>query len=223
METLESKIAHSKAIIQLGLRAYPNSFLACSFGKDSLVLVDLAVTIKPDIKVIGIDTGYEFPETLEFADYLIKEKDLNFEWAKPSPEQKEEVESRFGEAVTADGLYKCCEMKLPAITPKLESYDAWFTGLRRDEGPTRVNMQIIERGKNVKINPIAFWTLDDIWAYIKVNKLKYHPLYDEGYASLGCEPCTQKSDSEEGAHRQFERAGRFQLTKAGGECGLHTA
>lgn len=221
MNTLDEKIAHSKAIINLGLRSYSNSFIACSFGKDSLVLLELAIAINPKVKVIGIDTGYEFPETLEFADYLIKDRKLNFEWARPSQQQKEEVENRFGDAMIADGLYKCCEMKLPAITPKLKSYDAWFTGLRRDEGPTRANMQIIERGKNVKINPIAYWTLEDIWAYIKDNKIKYHPLYDEGYASLGCKPCTQKSDTESGAHRQFERAGRFQLTKAGGECGLH--
>jgi len=97
--------------------------------------------------------------------------------------------------------------------------------LRRDETEYRKSTGLVEQGKIAKINPIAFWNKDDIWNYIKDNKLAYHPLYDAGYLSLGCKPCTTSGKTREGGGRQgqFERAGRFGGTKnAGGECGLHT-
>ncbi|MBI5644474.1 phosphoadenylyl-sulfate reductase [Candidatus Kaiserbacteria bacterium] len=223
--TIQEKADISKTIIALALAQYPRMFVSCSFGKDSRVLVDLAVQVKPDIEICGIDTGYEFKETLNFADRLVASRGLNFRWLRPTSNDIARIEEYYGDAFIKDDQYKCCEMKIPAINNVLAEYDAWVTGLRRDETEFRKNTPIVERGKIAKINPIAFWTHDDVWNYIKENNLEYHPLYEKGYASLGCEPCTTQGARQSGGGRQgkFERAGRFAgASNANKECGLHT-
>jgi phosphoadenosine phosphosulfate reductase len=108
-------------------------------------------------------------------------------------------------------------MKTPALAPILRNHDAWITGLRRDENDFRRDTPLHDQGEILKVNAIAFWTREDIWSYIAEKGLRYHPLYDEGYASLGCMPCTSKGSGP-------ERAGRFAGTEnQGRECGLHTA
>lgn len=216
---LAEKVELSKFIIEQALAKYPNIFAACSFGKDSRVLVDLGMQVNPGLLFVSIDTGYEFPETLSFAEELAKETKMNLEWARPSANDVEKINNEFGDNLIKDNQYKCCAMKLPAIKKFLNSYDAWISGLRRDEAETRTDTKIIESGESViKINPIAFWTKNDVWQYIKENNLKYHPLYDQGYVSLGCQPCTLKDVDE----KNGERSGRFVGTnRAGLECGLH--
>jgi len=207
---LHEKEELSRIIIQHVLDKYNNIFTACSFGKDSLVVAHLARQVKKDIPFIGIDTGYEFPETLTFAEELIKDWQMNFTWAKPSAEDVGQIEDKYGEEFTMDGQPKCCAMKLPAIEKHLPNYEAWITGLRRDETEERQNLDIIVNGKIVQVNPIAFWTKDDVWQYIKDKGLKYHPLYDQGYESLGCKPCTTQGEIKSGGGRQgkFEQAGK---------------
>lgn len=222
--TLQEKVELSKFIIQHAVEKYPRIFAACSFGKDSRVIVDLATKVKPDMQFIGIDTGYEFPETLQFAEELVKETGMNFRWARPREDDRRRIDEEYGVSFIKNDQYKCCEMKIPAIEGAMNEFDAWITGLRRDETEYRKNTKIIEEGKIVKINPIAFWTKDEVWQYIKNNNLRYHPLYDAGYTSLGCKPCTTEGKVRSGGGRQgqFERAGRFSGTEhQGGECGLH--
>ena len=222
--TLDEKADLSLSIIRLGVEAYPQIFVACSFGKDSRVLIDLALQVNPSILFAAIDTGYEFEETIAFGNSLQKELGLNLRWLKPEREDVERIDREYGDSFIKNDQYKCCEMKIPAIEKFLKTQDAWITGLRRDETEYRKNTPIIETGKVAKINPIAFWTKDDVWAYIKGRGLKYHPLYDQGYQSLGCKPCTTLGKVRAGGGRQgqFERAGRFSGTaNVGGECGLH--
>ena len=207
------------------MRRYNRIFAACSFGKDSRVIVDLVMQVKPDNSFIGIDTTYEFPETLQFAEELVKETGMNFRWVTASDEAKRQIDESYGDSFIRNDQYKCCEMKIPAIESVMNKYDAWITGLRRDETEYRKDIKIFEPGKIVKVNPLAFWTNEDIWQYIKDNELKYHPLYDQGYTSLGCKPCTTEGRVRSGGGRQgqFERAGRFTGTaNEGMECGLHT-
>ncbi|MBI2099162.1 phosphoadenylyl-sulfate reductase [Candidatus Uhrbacteria bacterium] len=223
--TLKEKADLSQTIIKLAVKAYPRIFAACSFGKDSRVIVDLATKAKPDLCFLGIDTGYEFEETLSYGNSLVEELKLNFEWLHPGSEDIKRIDEQYGDSFIKNDQYKCCEMKIPAIESALPRFDAWITGLRRDETEYRKNTPIVEAGKIAKINPIAFWTKDDVWQYIKENNLRYHPLYDHGYLSLGCKPCTTGGKVREGGGRQgqFERAGRFTGTQnLGGECGLHT-
>ncbi|MDP2593181.1 MAG: phosphoadenylyl-sulfate reductase [bacterium] len=222
---LEQKTELSKIIIDQAVGKYGDIFAACSFGKDSRVIVDLVMQVKPDFHFIGIDTGYEFPETLAYAEELIKETGMNFRWIGPSEEAKEKIDREYGDSFIKNDQYKCCEMKIPAIESVMDIYGAWITGLRRDETEHRANIRIFEPGQIVKVNPLAFWTKEDIWQYIKDKKLSYHPLYDQGYSSLGCKPCTTEGKIRTGGGRQgqFERAGRFVGTsKQGKECGLHT-
>lgn len=221
---LSEKAELSKFVIQHAVDKYPRIFAACSFGKDSRVIVDLVMQVNPGVKFIGIDTGYEFPETLQFADALVKETGMIFDWARPSEEDKKRIDEEYGDSFIKNDQYKCCEMKIPAIEKVMPDYDAWITGLRRDETEHRKNTPVVEQGKITKVNPIAFWTKEDVWEYINGRGLSVHPLYGAGYASLGCQPCTTQGKIRAGGGRQgqFERAGRFASTaNQGGECGLH--
>jgi phosphoadenosine phosphosulfate reductase len=222
---LIKKIKESEKVIIKNLKSFNNIFIACSFGKDSRVILDLVLKYKPKIKIFGINTGYEFEETLEFADILSKKLDLNFKWVKPTKIEKKKINSKFGKLLVNNGEYKCCAMKIPVIENLLTTHDAWITGLRRDETLNRADIGFVQKMNGVtKINPIAFWTGEDIWKYIKENKLKYHPLYDKGYSSLGCRPCTSLNSIQRGGGTQgtFERAGRFiENSSARKECGLH--
>ena len=166
--------------------------------------------IKKDIPFIGIDTGYEFEETLSFAAELIDELNMNFTWAHPSDEDVERINREYGNSFRKNGQFKCCEMKLPAIEKHLSNYDAWITGIRRDETARRKDTKLVEQGTIDQINPIAFWTESNVWQYIKENDLSFHPLYYEGYKSLGCKPCTTEGKQQSGGGRQgqFERAGK---------------
>lgn len=223
--TLQEKAEISKLVIAHAVEKYPKVFVACSFGKDSRVIVDLAMQVKPDIQFIGIDTGYEFPETLAFADALVVKTNMNFRWVRASDEARAKIDADYGSSFIKNDQYKCCEMKIPAIESAMHEFDAWVTGLRRDETEYRKNIKLIEQGKIAKINPIAFWTKDEVWQYIRDNTLAYHPLYDAGYLSLGCKPCTTEGKIRSGGGRQgqFERAGRFAGTlNVGQECGLHS-
>lgn len=208
--TLHEKADISKTIIELAIKLYPKIFAACSFGKDSRVIIDLVTKVKPSLPFAGIDTGYEFEETLEYGNSLIKELNLDFTWLRPSEEAKARIDKEYGNEFIKNDQYKCCEMKIPAVEGFLPKFDAWITGLRRDETKYRANTPIVEYGKIVKINPIAFWTQDDVWQHIRENNLRYHPLYNQGYPSLGCKPCTTQGKTREGGGRQgrFEKAGQ---------------
>lgn len=212
---LWEKAELSKFVIEHALQGFRRTFVACSFGKDSRVIVDLAMQVTRDIPFVGIDTGYEFPETLAFAETLAKETGMNLRWIRPPEERRQAIETEFGGLMIKDDRYKCCAMKAPALETMLAEYDCWITGLRRDENEMRRDIPLVSPGAIVKINPIAFWSKEDVWTYIVEKKLSYHPLYDRGYASLGCLPCTSRGGAS-------ERAGRFTGTsKQGLECGLH--
>jgi phosphoadenosine phosphosulfate reductase len=214
---LAEKVDLTKLVIRHATKHYGRVFAACSFGKDSRVLVDLAMQVDRSILFVGVDTGYEFSETLGFADSLVAETGMNFVWTRPPEEDRLRIETAFGDSLVRDDRYKCCEMKRPALAPVFARHDAWITGLRRDENQFRSNTPVVERASPVKINALAFWTREDVWRYITDRGLRYHPLYDAGYASLGCRPCTRPGGDS-------ERGGRFAgTTHVGQECGLHLA
>lgn len=222
---LSEKTELSKIVIKYAVQKYQKVFAAVSFGKDSRVLIDLILPFEKNFQFVFIDTGYEFPETLSFARSLKRKTKMNLRIIKPTKKDIEKIEKEYKGKFVKNDQYKCCAMKIPAIERILPKYNAWITGLRKDETKYRRNTKIIEKGKIIKANPIAFWTKEDVWDYIKINKLSHHPLYDKGYTSLGCKPCTTKGKVRLGGGKQgqFERAGRFAGSKhKGGECGLHT-
>jgi phosphoadenosine phosphosulfate reductase len=179
-------------------RYHPRLVLACSFQKEESVLIDMLMRVAPDARVFTIDTGVLFPET-----YAV--------W--------KQVEDRYGlkvevydasnpERPWTGGDHCCGSQKVAALEEALGDVDAWITGIRREQAPTRANAE--QRGI-WKFNPLADWSNKDVWSYISEHDLPYHPLHDSGYDSIGCAPCTLP-----GAGREGRWAGSDKI-----ECGLH--
>ncbi|MCI4365041.1 MAG: phosphoadenylyl-sulfate reductase [Thermoplasmata archaeon] len=198
--------------------------IGSSFGKDSLVIMDIARRLRPDIPVLFLETGYHFPETLEFRDRLRTEWKVNIvdiRAAQTVPEQ----DAAYGPELFARSPDRCCEMrKVIPLRHALTGRTAWMTGLRRSQHPNRARTPLIEwqdltdgAGGLFKINPLAAWPLSEVDAYLDTHGLPRHPLWAKGYPSVGCAPCTAPSTAMEG-----ERAGRWKgLGKV--ECGIHVA
>jgi phosphoadenosine phosphosulfate reductase len=201
-------LAEAEAVVADAVeRFHPRLVLACSFQKEESVLIDMLMRVAPDARVFTIDTGVLFPET-----YAV--------W--------KQVEDRYGlkvevyDASNPDhpwtGGDHCCGMqKVAALGEALgNNVDAWITGIRRDQAPTRANAEPVERDEKRglwKFNPLVEWTDKDVWNYIAEHDLPYHPLHDQGYDSIGCAPCTQA-----GAGREGRWAGSDKV-----ECGIHVA
>jgi phosphoadenosine phosphosulfate reductase len=177
--------------------------LLCSFQKEESVLVDelLRVPGGRDVRIVTIDTGVLFPETLRT-------------WRA--------FEERYGVHVEVQdatgpwtGPENCCgAVKVAALERALGDADAWVTGIRREQGPTRASTELIERDEKRgiwKYNPLAHWTDKDLWKRIHERELPYHPLHDQGYESIGCAPCTQPGSGREGRWAGTAKT----------ECGLH--
>ncbi len=179
---------------------HPRLTMACSFQKEESVLLDMLMAIEPGVRVFTIDTGVLFPETYST-------------WR--------EIEKRYGkeiEVVDATGPWSaenCCgQAKVEGLERGLEGAEAWITGIRREQSPTRADAEFVERDEQRgmwKYNPLADWTERDLWRYIHENDLPYNPLHDRGYASIGCAPCTLPGDGREGRWAGQEKT----------ECGLH--
>jgi len=170
------------------------------------VLIDIAVKVEPSIEVVFIDTGHHFAETLETLELVRRRYDLNLSVVSAGP---------AGALLGPDG---CCSLsKVALLDEALAGRQAWMSGLRRAEAATRAQAPIVGvdlRGL-VKINPIATWTDDDVAGYIADHDVPVNPLVDQGYPSVGCQPCT--FPVAEGAH---PRSGRW-AGSSRTECGLH--
>ncbi|MFZ3013886.1 MAG: phosphoadenylyl-sulfate reductase [Nitrospira sp.] len=197
--------------------------LACSFGAEDVVLVDMVHRIDPSAPLFYLDTDFLFPETYATRDRIIERYQL-----KPAqviqvkslltPQQQAES---HGDALWASHPDQCCQLrKVEPLTRVLKGYDAWITGIRRDQAPSRANAGLIEWDEKftlIKVNPLARWTWADVWSYITVYEVPYNPLHDHNYPSIGCTYCTAPV-----APGDDPRAGRWKnFTKT--ECGLHKA
>jgi phosphoadenosine phosphosulfate reductase len=226
----EMELLSPREILEWAYQRFGNvPWVACSFGKDSMVLLGLLreLDILEESKVLWINTGYDFAETLEFKDRIQKEWKLRLYTAAPR-HTREEFEKEHGTELHRTDPSLCCRLnKVQPLSNFFAEHDVytWISALRRDESPARAKIQILEYerdGRRLKINPLVNWTHDDVWDYLKSNNTPYNPLYDQGYRSLGCEPC-----SKAGVVGRFEetseREGRWTGTeKEGGECGIHT-
>jgi phosphoadenosine phosphosulfate reductase len=181
-------------------RHHPRLVMLCSFQKEESVLVDELVRLAPDARIVTIDTGVLFPETL--ATWRAFEQRFGVDI---------EVEDATGDWTAAN----CCgAAKVEALERALAGADAWITGIRREQSPTRANAQEIEfdeRRGLWKFNPLVGWTEKDLWRRISERDLPYNPLHDQGYASIGCAPCTAPGAGREGRWAESDKT----------ECGLH--
>jgi phosphoadenosine phosphosulfate reductase len=179
--------------------------VACSFQKEESVLFHMLSQLpgREGVRAFAIDTGVLFPETLatwkQFEERFALPIDV---FDASSPGQPWTVEN-------------CCSAaKVAALEQALTDVDAWITGIRREQAPTRASSPKIEldaRRQIVKLNPLADWSEKDVWRYIFEHDLPYNPLHDEGYASIGCAPCTQPGAGREGRWTGSEKT----------ECGIH--
>ena len=182
------------------------------------VVAHLAARARPGVDVVFLDTGYHFPETIGTRDAVAAVLDVNVITLTPRLTVAEQ-DAEYGPRLYERDPDRCCAMrKVEVLEAGLTGYDAWATGLRRDESPTRANTPVVgwdaRRGK-VKIAPIARWTDADVEAYVAEHGVLTNPLLQDGYASIGCAPCTRRTLAGEDA-----RAGRWAgLAKT--ECGLH--
>lgn len=195
--------------------------VACSFGAEDVVLVDMFHRINPSVPLFYLDTDFLFPETYATRDRVIEKYGLQSAQViqvKSLLAPEVQAES-YGEALWERDPDRCCQLrKVEPLTRVLSGYDAWITGIRRDQAPSRANAGLIEwdqRFELVKVNPLARWTLADVWTYIKVYEVPYNPLHDQNYPSIGCTYCTAPV-----ARGDDPRAGRWKnFVKT--ECGLH--
>ena len=184
-----------------GLTDFEDVRIACSFQKEEAVLLDLVLPQVPHARVFTIDTGVLFPETLaawrEFEEHFGIEVDV------------------YDASGAWTGPQNCCSAsKVAALEQAIAGADVWVTGLRREQATTRSNAQELEWDEAHglwKANPLAAWTEKEVWAHIQERGLPYNPLHDQGYASIGCAPCTQPGSGREGRWAGLDKT----------ECGLH--
>ena len=194
--------------------------LTSSFqAEDMVVLYHLRRRI-PDLSVLFLDTGYHFPQTYEYRDRMTKQWSLNLVNVFPKQTVPEQ-ESSFGILYQTDPT-RCCQLrKVDPLLGALELFDVWFTGLRRQQSPTRRNLKKVElhrlpSGKSLwKVSLLADWSWEKVWNFTTANAISHLPQYDEGYFSIGCQPCTALP-----ADPNNPRSGRWGGTKL--ECGIHT-
>jgi phosphoadenosine phosphosulfate reductase len=192
----------------------------CSFQAEDMIVLDFLRKQLPDIPVLFLETGYHFAKTYEYRDRMTREWSLNLVNVMPQrtvAQQEEELGILYRSNPT-----QCCQLrKVEPLMAALEPYDLWFTGLRREQSPTRKNLKKAEEhrlptGKKLlKVSLLADWKWSQVWEYTGANKIAYLPLYDEGYPSIGCEPCTELPEDPNNP-----RSGRWGGKKL--ECGIHT-
>jgi len=191
--------------------------VSSSFGAESACLLSLAVGVKPGIPVIFINTGFLFPETLAFRDALVSRLKLNVQEVGPAMGHAAFLKE-FGRLYESDPD-RCCEInKVEPLKRALVGLRCWMSGVRGDQTAYRTAMKFIEmKGEDFyKVSPLLGWHSKDVFAYLKAENLPMHPLWEKGYTSIGCEPCTSVPGDP-----GDPRSGRWQ-GKNKTECGIHT-
>ncbi|HTW24488.1 MAG TPA: phosphoadenylyl-sulfate reductase [Candidatus Baltobacteraceae bacterium] len=194
--------------------------ITCSFQAEDMIVVDLLRKRLPKIPVLFLDTGYHFSETYAYRDRMTKAWGLNLR-NLAAKQSVADQEAQFGILNQTDPG-RCCQLrKVEPLFSALEDYEIWFTGLRREQSPSRKNLKVVEHhqlpsGKTLlKVSLLAAWTWDQVWSYTSEHAIEHLPLYDFGYLSIGCEPCTAIPAAGADA-----RSGRWGGRKL--ECGIHT-
>ncbi|MGW1840164.1 phosphoadenylyl-sulfate reductase [Streptomyces sp. NPDC002067] len=204
-------------ILRWAAETFGPRFCVTSSMEDAVV-AHLASRVAPGVDVVFLDTGYHFPETLGTRDAVAAVMDVNVLTLTPRQSVAEQ-DTEYGPKLHDRDPDLCCALrKVKPLEEGLAGYDAWATGLRRDESPTRARTPVVgwdaRRGK-VKVSPIARWTQADVDAYVTEHGVLTNPLLQDGYASVGCAPCTRRVLAGEDA-----RAGRWAGSNKT-ECGLH--
>ena len=220
MSELEQNIQEARQLISGELAKNGAACITSSFQAECVVLVHLLKEQRPDIPVLFLETGYHFPETLAYRDQISKDWNLNLVNLEAKQSVKDQ-EAQFG-ILNQTEPSKCCGLrKVEPLFAGLADYDIWFTALRREQSPTRAHLKPVEpfklaAGKSLeKVSPLAMWTNRDVWQYLSRYNIPALSLYDQGYTSIGCQPCTALPFDPDNP-----RSGRWQ-GKEKLECGIH--
>jgi phosphoadenosine phosphosulfate reductase len=216
----EDRIATAQALIAEEIAKHPRDLvLANSFQAEDMVVLHIARQLLPDLPVVFLETGYHFVEVYEYRDRMAREWKLNLINVLPEITVAEQ-ESQFGILNQTDASRCCGIRKVKPLFGALEGYSLWFTGLRREQAKSRASLCEVDHftlpsGKAIrKISPLTEWTTKDVWAYAGRHEIPLIDLYDKGYTSIGCEPCTSlPTDPND------PRSGRWGGQKQ--ECGIH--
>ncbi|MGH8502960.1 MAG: phosphoadenylyl-sulfate reductase [Gammaproteobacteria bacterium] len=219
---------HPREVLRLALESCDNVAISFS-GAEDVVLIDMAVRIDPRVKVFSLDTGRLHAETYRFIERIRKHYRLDLDILSPDTFSIQDLVRRKGLfSFYEDGHHECCGIrKVEPLKRKLSTLDAWITGQRRDQSPTRLEVPVVQTDTTygsanhplVKFNPLAGWRSEQVWAYIRANEVPYNELHDKGFVSIGCEPCTRAV-----LPHQHEREGRWWWEEeTQKECGLHVA
>lgn len=196
----------------------PDIVQATGFGPEGVVLMHMVSEIRPETKVFYLDTDLLFQETYDLRDELVRRLGVRFERVSTGLSLNEQA-LRYGDALWKADPDSCCYLR--KVLPQreyLSHYRAWITGIRRDQTMFRANAGLVEwdsTNKMVKLNPLAGWTSEQVWDYVRKYDLPYNPLHDNGYPSIGCMPCTRAV-----APGDDPRSGRWAGTQKT-ECGIH--
>ena len=192
--------------------------LVTSFGPTGMVILDHLARLSPGVRVITIDTDFLFEETYALREQVQRRYPIQLEIRKTPLTPLAQVQAYQPQLWRADPDLCCHLRKVKPLAGALAGLDAWFTGLRRDQSPTRAELPLVgwdARYTLVKINPLTGWTRSQVWTYLLDHKIPYNPLLDQGYSSVGCIHCTQPA-----AGSDDERAGRW-VGRNKTECGIH--
>jgi thioredoxin-dependent adenylylsulfate APS reductase len=204
---------------------HPRMAISAAGGVDGLAILDMAWRINPDVRVFTLDTGRLPPETYALFEEIRERYGIDVEFEVPDGNEVAKLSTTYGPNLmyrSVDLRLACCNIrKVEPLKRKLATLDAWVAGLRREQWASRRNIAKVEldreHGNIVKLNPLADWSLDRVWDYVRRNEVPYHELFDHGYTSIGCAPCTRAVLPGEP-----ERAGRWWWEEdTDKECGIH--
>jgi phosphoadenosine phosphosulfate reductase len=192
--------------------------MATAFGAEGCCLIHMLAELDPEVRIFNLETGYQFPETLELRERIKQRYGIEVELIRPEL-SVEEYEAEYGGPLYRIRPDQCChDRKIVPLRRAVEGYDAWISAIRRDQTVDRSAASVVQWDSKfnlVKVNPLLNWDRKDVWSFIVTYDVPYNPLHDQNYPSIGCWPCTQPVTN--GAD---ERAGRWAGSMKK-ECGLH--
>jgi phosphoadenosine phosphosulfate reductase len=192
--------------------------MATAFGAEGCCLIHMLAEIAPQTRIFNLDTGYQFKETLELRERIRERYGIAVEYIRPEL-TVEEYEAEHGGPLYRIRPDQCChDRKMVPLRAAVVGYEAWISAIRRDQTTDRGKASVVQwdaKFNLVKVNPLLNWTKKDVWAFVVKNSVPYNPLHDQGYPSIGCQPCTRAV-----AEGEDDRAGRWAGTVKK-ECGLH--
>jgi phosphoadenosine phosphosulfate reductase len=196
----------------------PRLTMATAFGAEGCCIIHMLADIEPAVRVFNLETGYQFPETLELRERIKDRYGIEVEYIRPELTVAEYEEEHGGPLYTIRPDQCCYDRKILPLRRAVAGYDAWISAIRKDQTEDRAKADIVQwdaKFNLIKVNPLLNWTKKDVWTFIAKYDVPYNPLHDRNYPSIGCWPCTRPVEDGDD-----ERAGRW-AGKVKKECGLH--